>query len=59
MSLMEQVLTSSFFTNFAVCYASSFSCTEGATWATHNFSDVNMNVDGVVNEPGIRTLLSR
>ncbi|KAL4231927.1 Sortilin-related VPS10 domain containing receptor 2 [Mactra antiquata] len=33
-----------------------FSCTEGSTWVSHNFSDINMNVDGVVNEPSIRTL---
>ncbi|XP_045189773.1 VPS10 domain-containing receptor SorCS1-like isoform X2 [Mercenaria mercenaria] len=35
-----------------------FSCTEGASWVTHNITSSEMNVDGVVNEPGIKTLIS-
>ncbi|KAK3593065.1 hypothetical protein CHS0354_007857 [Potamilus streckersoni] len=34
-----------------------FSCTEGATWETHQFSSKEIHVNGVVNEPGINTLI--
>ena len=42
---------------FCVCF--SFSTTEGADWYTHNFTEDPMNVYGVVNEPGLVTMVSR
>ncbi|KAH3790539.1 hypothetical protein DPMN_168741 [Dreissena polymorpha] len=35
-----------------------YSCTEGATWSTHNFTEEDIIIEGVVNEPGSTTLIS-
>ena len=41
------------------CYCSSYSCTEGSEWKPYTFSDLDLQVDGVLNEPGITTLIVR
>ena len=40
-------------------FNSRYSCTEGEHWQTYNFSNAALQVDGVLNEPGINTMIVR
>ncbi len=45
------------FWNLPVCHR--YSCTEGETWDDYTFSETSIQVDGVLNEPGISTRIVR
>ena len=36
-----------------------YSCNHGQTWTDYDFTDSEIVVDGVLNEPGIRTTIVR
>jgi len=40
-------------------YLFRYSCTEGKSWQKFAFDGRSMKVDGLLNEPGITTLVAR